>query len=167
MTIPQPRRAKSSTTLRSQAQRPVKPPPLPSNVPSIPAEPSLPSDGSSRSGSLSSSGLRTPPQQSVRPVSPLKIKRAVTEGRLSGLSDRLNLVTSELESYVEENDDESVHVAVRLKPSFGKERDIWRADPVRGHIGGKLGEYFFGSSMMECANYRLCIYWRRHELWCI
>jgi centromeric protein E len=58
-------------------------------------------------------------------------------------------VASELESYVEEREDDvgdSVHVAVRLRPSFGVERDVWTWDPVRGFIGGKLGDFFFGIS---------------------
>jgi hypothetical protein len=65
------------------------------------------------------------------------------------LSDRLQLVTSELESYVEEQDseDDNVHVAVRMKPCFGVEREAWTADPLRGYIGSKLGDFFFGTRL--------------------
>src|ERR1700738_2840794 len=154
MTIPQPRRAKSSVALRDQAaassQRNLRPPPLPSNISSIPSTPSMSSEVSSRSASTSS-GLQTPPQLYPRPlhISPKKqpITPATTATKdVLGISERLKLVTSELESYVEESDEENVHVAVRLKPTFGKDRDIWTADPVRGYIGGKPGEFFFGGT---------------------
>jgi hypothetical protein len=65
-----------------------------------------------------------------------------------GISERLKLVTSELESYVEEGDEDNVHVAVRIKPTFGKERDMWTADPLRGYIGGKPGEFFYGKPLL-------------------
>jgi len=63
-------------------------------------------------------------------------------------------VTSELESFVAEaesidaSDDHNnnVHVAVRMKPNFNKDREVWTIDPVRGFIGSKLGDYFFGIS---------------------
>ena len=143
MSIPQPRRAKSSTALRTQpSSRTLKAPPLP-NLTSIPPAPSLSSGVSTRSASTASSGLRTPPQQSSRPSfqSPPKHKKAP-----SAISDRLQLVTSELESYVEEQDgdDDNVHVAVRMKPCFGLDRDVWTADPLRGYIGSKIGDFFFG-----------------------
>jgi centromeric protein E len=149
MSIPQPRRAKSSIALRDQAasQRPLKPPPpLPSNLSSISSTLSLSSDASTRSTSTSSSGLRTPPSHYSRPTtfrSPRKDEHR-TPGL--GLTEKLKLVTSELESYVEEAEtsDDNVHVAVRLKPNFNKEREVWTADPLRGYIGAKLGEFFFG-----------------------
>jgi len=153
MSIPQPRRAKSSTTLRGQAisQRPLQPPPpLPSfKISSLaPTPPSISSETSSRSGSTStSSGLQTPPLQYSRP-SYHESPRKLSTGGVS-ISEKLQLVTSELESFVEETTDndshDNVHVAVRLKPSFNLDRDVWTSDPVRGFIGGKLGEFFFGS----------------------
>lgn len=155
MSIPQPRRTKSSIALRDQAasQRPLKPPPpLPSNFSSISLTPSLSSDTSTRSASTSSSGLRTPPPQYSRPTtfrSPRKDERDRTQAL--GLTEQLKLITSELESYVEEAEtsDDNVHVAVRLKPNFNKEREVWTADPLRGYIGAKLGEFFFGSRPLK------------------
>jgi hypothetical protein len=87
----------------------------------------------------------SPKKQSITPAT------TATKDVL-GISERLKLVTSELESYVEESDEENVHVAVRLKPTFGKDRDIWTADPVRGYIGGKPGEFFFGGTSRDWTN---------------
>lgn len=154
MSIPQPRRAKSSTTLRGQAisQRPLQPPPpLPSlkiSTPSTP--PSISSETSSRSTSTStSSGLQTPPLQYSRP-SYHESPRKLSTGGVS-ISEKLQLVTSELESFVEETADndghDNVHVAVRLKPSFNMDRDVWTSDPLRGFIGGKMGDFFFGKHL--------------------
>lgn len=146
MSIPQPRRAKSSIALRSQASsRTLKAPALP-NLTSIPPTPSLSSGVSTRSASTASSGLRTPPQQSSQPSFSSSPKAQKTTLRLS---DRLQLVTSELESYVEEQDseEENIHVAVRIKPCFGIDRDVWTADPLRGYIGSKLGDFFFGMGL--------------------
>ena len=150
MSIPQPRRAKSSIALRDQAatQRPLKPPPpLPSNLSTISSTPSLSSDASTRSASTSSSGLHTPPLQYSRPSTFRSPRRdAYNTSHGLGLTEKLKLVTTELESYVEEAEtsDDNVHVAVRLKPNFNKEREVWTADPLRGYIGSKLGEFFFG-----------------------
>jgi len=62
-------------------------------------------------------------------------------------------VTSELESFVAEaesndasDDHNNVHIAVRMKPNFSKDREVWTIDPVRRFIGSKLGDYFFGIS---------------------
>ena len=62
-------------------------------------------------------------------------------------------MTSELESFVAEaesidasDDHNNVHIAVRMKPNFSKDREVWTIDPVRGFIGSKLGDYFFGIS---------------------
>jgi hypothetical protein len=144
MSIPQLRKAKSTMVLRSQASsRTLKAPAL-SNLGSIPPTPSLSSAVSTRSTSTTSSGLRTPPQQSTRPSfnSSPKVQKASL-----AISDRLQMVTSELESYVEEhdNDEDYVHVAVRMKPCSGVEREAWTADPVRGFIGSKLGDFYFGT----------------------
>ena len=148
MTIPQPRRAKSSVALRDQSvsQRTLRPPALPSSISSIPSTPSVSSALSTRSASSTSSGLQTPPQQYSRPTTlPLPGKKPFTQTpNTVAISERLKLVTSELESYVEEGEEDNVHVAVRIKPTFGKERDVWTADPLRGYIGGKQGEFFFG-----------------------
>jgi len=147
MSIPQPRRAKSSTALRSQiSSRTLRAPPLP-NLTSIPPTSSLSSAVSTRSASTASSGLRTPPQQSSQPSFSSSPK---TQKATLALSDRLQLVTSELESYVEEQDseEENVHVAVRIKPCFGLDRDVWTADPLRGYIGSKLGDFFFGRRLI-------------------
>lgn len=155
MTIPQPRRAKSSAALRESAssQRTLKPPPLPSSISSISSTPSVSSATSTRSASSTSSGLHTPPPLYSRPPihsSPEKKSSGPTIATRTpstsslGTSERLKLVTSELESLIDADDDETVHVAVRLKPTFGKDRDIWTADPLRGFIGGKPGEFFFG-----------------------
>lgn len=150
-TIRQPRRAKSSMVLRSQAlaqQRTLKSPPLP-NLSSIPPTPSLASAASSRSTSSTSSGLRTPPPQETQPKnfrSPQKEPHAVK--RSLDITERLNSVANELESYVEgtqsTEDYDAVHVAVRLRPSLNTEREVWKCDPLRGFIGGKTGEFFFG-----------------------
>jgi hypothetical protein len=152
MTIPQPRRAKSSIALREQAasqQRNLKAPPLPT-ISTFPPTPPLSSTVSSRSASTStaSSGLRTPPQQHNRPSTITSPPKHVARKPSSGITERLKLVSNELESYVEESgsddDHNNVHVAVRLKPSFGVEREAWTSDPLRGYIGSKLGDFFFG-----------------------
>jgi hypothetical protein len=152
MTIPQPRRAKSSIALREQAisqQRSSKAPPLPS-IATFPPTPPLSVDVSSRSASTStaSSGLRTPPQHHNRPSTITSPPRQISRKTSSGITERLKLVSNELESYVEENDSDddqnNVHVAVRLKPNFGVEREVWTSDPLRGYIGSKLGDFFFG-----------------------
>jgi hypothetical protein len=151
MTIPQPRRAKSSVTLRQQAgltPRPsMPPPPLPTLSPTESASTSIFSDVSSRSLSTSSSGERTPPRLFVpqrHPASPRKSEPT----NAYGLTERLQFVTSELESFVAEaessEDLENVHVAVRVKPNFNKDREVWTVDPVRRFIGSKLGDFFFG-----------------------
>jgi hypothetical protein len=175
MTIPQPRRAKSSIALREQAisqQRNLKAPPLPS-IATFPPTPPLSVDISSRSASTStaSSGLRTPPQQHNRPSTITSPPRQNSRKSSSGITERLKLVTNELESYVEENnsddDQNNVHVAVRLKPSFGVEREVWTSDPLRGYIGSKLGEFFFGTILyaIDQVNSRLYVHCRRHKLW--
>lgn len=78
---------------------------------------------------------------------PLSVPPSITKSPSSSLSEKLTIATSELESYLEqlEEDDnrDNVHVAIRLKPNFNKDKDVWTADPVRGYVGGKLGEYFF------------------------
>jgi len=157
MSIPQPRRAKSSATLRGQAisQRPLQPPPplpgLKFSTPSTP--PSISSETSSRSGSTStSSGLQTPPLQFSRPSYHESPRKLSTDS--VSISEKLQLVTNELESFVEETADndvhDNVHVAVRLKPSFNMDRDVWTSDPVRGFIGGKMGDFFFGMHVPFC-----------------
>jgi hypothetical protein len=105
------------------------------------------SDLSTRSHSTSSSGERTPPPLFVpqrHHASPRKSEPANS----GGLTARLQFVTSELESFVAEaesgEDLENVHVAVRVKPNFNKDREVWSVDPVRGFIGSKLGDFFFG-----------------------
>jgi hypothetical protein len=45
----------------------------------------------------------------------------------------------------QDNDEDYVHVAVRMKPCSGVEREAWTADPVRGFIGSKLGDFYFGT----------------------
>ena len=160
MSLPQPRRAKSSNALRAQAnsQRNLKaPPPLPlsSNVSSIPSTPSISSYMSSRSVSSTSSELQTPPLQISRPVNHQSPRKSPHVNNSLGITERLKIVTSELESYVEEteinhdHDHDNVHVAVRVKPNFSKERDIWTSDPLKGYIGGKLGEFFFGKKAIS------------------
>src|SRR5436190_4766473 len=98
MSIPQPRRAKSSTALRGQAlsqQRSLKPPPLPTNLSIFPPTPPLFSDSSSRSASTASSGPRTPPpqrfSQSTTNHSPSKREYSVNNSL--GITERLQLVT--------------------------------------------------------------------------
>jgi len=159
MTITQPRRAKSSTALRGQLlsqQSKQKAPPLPNiSISTIPSTPSVPSLASSCSTSSTSSCLRTPPQQESRPNVSRSPKEARGRKINSDITERLNSVANELESFVEESQseeiDDSVHVAVRLKPTIGSEhREIWTADPVRGFISGKLGDFFFG--IMRCLN---------------
>ena len=61
------------------------------------------------------------------------------------------MITTELESYFEETEckEENVHVAVRLKPNFNKEREVWTADPLNGYVGSKMGEFFFGSNFVS------------------
>jgi len=147
MTIPQPRRAKSSVALRDQSlaqQRGLKVPPLPSISSSVSSTPSISSDSSLRSVSSVSSAPVTPPPLFVPPATSPSIGKSPS----SLLSDKLNFVTSELESYVEEEEEDdtqnNVHVAVRVKPNFNKDKDVWNADPLRGYVGGKLGEFFFG-----------------------
>lgn len=154
MSIPQPRRAKSSTALRGQAsqQRSLKPPPLPTNLSIFPPTPPLFSDSSARSASTASSGLRTPPlQYSPQTTYHSFGKREYAVNNASGITERLKLVTSELESFVEEpeSSDDNVHVAVRLKPNFNKEREVWSSDPLRGYIGSKLGDFFFGTKFRK------------------
>jgi hypothetical protein len=165
MSIPQPRRTKSSYALRGQAasqQRSLKPPPIPTNLSVFPPTPPLFSGSSARSASTASSGPRTPPPHSQQIYrSPGKHEYGLNN--TFGITERLKLVTSELESYVEETEssDENVHVAVRLKPNFNKEREVWTSDPVRGYIGSKLGEFFFGRNLSgNEVNSRLCVYWR-------
>jgi centromeric protein E len=152
MTIPQPRRAKSSVALRDQSlaqQRNLKvPPPLPSISSSSSSTPSISSGSSLRSVSSVSSAPLTPPPIFVPPAtSPL-----LGKSPNSLLSEKLNFVTSELESYVEEEEEDdnqnNVHVAVRVKPNFNKDKDVWNADPLRGYVGGKLGDFFFGMQIL-------------------
>jgi hypothetical protein len=149
MSIPQPRRAKSSSALRAQAEtqkRRAAPPPLPDM--GFVWTPPLFSDVST--SSTVSSGLRTPPSQYMRhaTVSSPKTKTSHSSGGSSSLSQTLQMLTSELESYVTEaesnNEQDNVHVAIRLKPCFNMEKDVWRADPVTGFIGSKFGDFFFG-----------------------
>jgi hypothetical protein len=47
-----------------------------------------------------------------------------------------------------DDDQNNVHVAVRLKPNFGVEREVWTSDPLRGYIGSKLGDFFFGKILV-------------------
>lgn len=153
--IAQPRRAKSSIALRGQAmsQEPKqKVPPLP-NLSSIPPIPSPSSGVSPLSTSSTSSGLRTPPLAESRPNTIRSPRKHPPRRKLSSdITEKLNLVANELESYVEETqsgeDQENVHVAVRLKPNMSAEREVWTCDPTRSFIGGKLGDFFFGKRML-------------------
>jgi hypothetical protein len=147
MSIPQPRRAKSSSALRAQAESQrsrILPPPLPTGLASTPP---LFSDVSTVS--TASSGLRTPPSQYVRHATISSPKKGSHSSANSALTQTLQLLTSELESYVTEADSNhehnNVHVAIRLKPSFSLEKDDWKADPLRGFIGSKLGDFYFGT----------------------
>jgi hypothetical protein len=152
----QPRRAKSSTVLRGQAlsqQLRQKAPPLP-NLSSLPIAPSMPSGVSSRSTSSTSTGPQTPPQEDVRPYALSSPQKQSPIRKLSsGITERLNLVASELESFVEGSEsaevDDNVHVAVRLKPSLGTGKEVWTCDPLRSHVGGKLGDFFYGSQIWK------------------
>jgi len=49
-----------------------------------------------------------------------------------------------VEEEEEDDNQNNVHVAVRVKPNFNKDKDVWNADPLRGYVGGKLGDFFFG-----------------------